>query len=184
MKQIATGESGDVAIFTAAAIDELIARRKVTARMDLTRSFVGIAVKKGAPKPDISTPEKFKATLLAAKSIARSETGASGLYFASLIERLGLTDTLKPKIKVQDGIVGKLAASGEVEIAVQQISELMQADGAEIVGPLPEALQQVTVFSAGVFVSSARMQAAQAFVAYLAAPENAGLIRRMGMEPA
>jgi molybdate transport system substrate-binding protein len=184
MKQIATGESGDVAIFTAAAIDELIARRKVTARMDLTRSFVGIAVKKGAPKPDISTPEKFKATLLAAKSIARSETGASGLYFASLIERLGLTDTLKPKIKVQDGIVGKLAASGGVEIAVQQISELMQADGAEIVGPLPEALQQVTVFSAGVFVSSARMQAAQAFVAYLAAPENAGLIRRMGMEPA
>jgi molybdate transport system substrate-binding protein len=172
-----------VAVITAAAIDELITQGKVTARTDLTRSFVGIAVKSGAPKPDISTPEKFKAAMLAAKSIARSETGASGLYFASLIERLGLAEALGPKIKVQDGIVGKLAASGEVEIAVQQISELMQADGADIVGPLPDELQQVTVFSAGVFTGSTQKDAANAFVAHLAAPANAGLIRRMGMEP-
>ncbi len=184
MKDIAAGETGDVAIFTAAAIDELIAQRKMTARTDLTRSFVGIAVKRGAPRPNIATPEQFKAALLAAKSIARSETGASGLYFASLIERLGLAEALKPKIKVQDGIVGKLAASGEVEIAVQQISELMQADGAEIVGPLPDALQQVTVFSAGVFAGSTQKQRAEAFVTALAAPDNADLIRRMGMEPA
>lgn len=184
MQQIATGESGDVAVFTAAAIDDLIAQGKVTARTDLTRSFVGIAVKQGAAKPDISTPEKFKAAMLAAKSIGRSETGASGLYFASLIERLGLGNALKAKITVKDGIVGKLAASGEVEIAVQQISELMQADGIEIVGPLPNELQQVTVFSAGVFSNSTQNKVAQAFVTSLAAPGNAGLIRRMGMEPA
>jgi molybdate transport system substrate-binding protein len=183
MQQIAAGENGDVAVFTAAAIDELISQRKVMERTDLTRSFVGIAVRRGAPKPDISTPENFTAALLAAKSIARSETGASGLYFASLIERLGLADALAPKITVRDGIVGKLAASGEVEIAVQQVSELMQADGADVVGPLPDALQQVTVFSAGVFAGSQQRQHAEAFVACLAAPNNAGLIRRMGMEP-
>ena len=107
MKRLAAGESGDAAVFTAGAIDELIGQGKVVARTDLTRSFVGIAVKSGAPKPDISTPEKFKAAMLAAKSVARSETGASGLYFASLIERLGLGDAMKPKMIVQDGIVGQ-----------------------------------------------------------------------------
>ena len=183
MREIAAGESGDVAVFTAAAIDELIAQRKVTARTDLTRSFVGIAVKPGASKPDIATPEAFKAAMVAAKSIGRSQTGASGLYFASLVERLGLAEALASKVVVRDGIVGQLAASGEVDIAVQQVSELMQADGVDIVGPLPDELQQVTVFSAGVFASSARRQTADAFVAHLASPANVNLIRRMGMEP-
>lgn len=183
MKRLAAGETGDAAVFTAAAIDELIAQRKVIARTDLTRSFVGIAVKQGAAKPDISTPDKFKAAMLAAKSVARSETGASGLYFASLIERLGLGDAMKPKMVVQDGIVGRIAARGDAEIAVQQISELMQADGVDIVGPLPDALQSVTVFSAGVFTGSTQRALAEAFVASLAAPANAALIRLKGMEP-
>ena len=87
------------------AIDDLIAQGKITARTDLSKSVVGIAVKAGAPKPDISTPETFRQALLAARSIGRSETGASGLYFGALIERLGLADALQPKIKVQDGIV-------------------------------------------------------------------------------
>ena len=123
--------------------------------------------------------------MLAAKSIARSETGASGLYFASLIERLGLAEALKPKIKVQDGIVGKLAASGEVEIAVQQISELMQADGVDIVGPLPDALQSVTVFSAGVFTGSTQRQRRRG-VCRCTSPRRTmpPLIRHKGMEPA
>ena len=146
MKRMADGETGNVAVFTAAAIDELIAQGKADRRTDLARSFVGIAVARGAPKPDISTPDAFKKSLLAAKSIARSKTGASGLYFASLIERLGLAEALTPKIIVEDGIVGKLAARGEAEIAVQQISELMQADGVDIVGPLPDELQSITVF--------------------------------------
>jgi molybdate transport system substrate-binding protein len=183
MKRIDAGETGDAAVFTAGAIDALIAQGKIATRTDLTRSFVGIAVRKGAPRPDISTPEAFRKTMLAAKSIARSETGASGLYFASLIARLGLADALNPKIIVQDGIVGRIAARGEAEIAVQQISELMQAEGIDIVGPLPDELQSVTVFSAGVFTSAANAELARAYVADLASPAHAELIRRKGMEP-
>ena len=184
MKRIDAGETGDTAVFTAGAIDELIARGTIATRTDLTRSFVGIAVRKGAPQPDISTPEAFRKTMLAARSIARSETGASGLYFESLIARIGLADALNPKIIVQDGIVGTLAARGEAEIAVQQISELMQADGIDIVGPLPDELQSVTVFSGGVFKSSAAADLAKAYVAHLAAPAFATVIRLKGMEPA
>ena len=183
MKRIDAGETGDACVFTAGATDALIAQGKVFSRTDLTRSFVGIAVAKGVAKPDISTPEKFKATILAAKSVGRSATGASGLYFASLIERLGLAGAVTPKIVVKDGIVGKLAASGEVEIAVQQISELMQADGVDIVGPLPDELQSVTVFSAGVFIASPVHAAAKAFVAHLASAAVAPVIRQKGMEP-
>jgi molybdate transport system substrate-binding protein len=183
MKRIAAGESADAALFTAGAIDDLIAAGKMAARTDLARSFVGIAVKRGARKPDIGTPEKFKDALLAARSIARSKTGASGLYFASLIERLGLAEALQGKMKVQDGIVGTLAASGEAEIAVQQISELMQADGVDIVGPLPDELQSVTVFSVGVFTASGAQAAAQALVAHLASAAVAPVIRQKGMEP-
>jgi molybdate transport system substrate-binding protein len=183
MKRIAGGESGDAAIFTAGAIDDLTAQGKVSARTDLTRSFVGIAVRTGAAKPDISTSEAFKRALIAAKSIACSKTGASGLYLAGLIDRLGLGDALGPKMIVQDGIVGKIAARGEAEIAVQQISELMQAEGIDIVGPLPDELQSVTVFSAGVFTSAANAELARAYVADLASPAHAELIRRKGMEP-
>jgi molybdate transport system substrate-binding protein len=184
MQRIAAGESGDAAVFTAAAIDALIAQGKMTARTDLTRSFVGIAVRKGAPQPDISTPAAFKAALLAARSIACSKTGASGLYFASLIERLGLAKALASRMLVQDGLVGELAARGAVEIAVQQISELMQAEGVDIVGPLPDALQSITVFSVGVFKASGEADLASAFIADIAAPAHAALIRQKGMEPA
>ncbi|MEA2930486.1 MAG: molybdate transport system substrate-binding protein [Hyphomicrobiales bacterium] len=183
MKRIAGGETGDVAVFTAGAIDDLIRKGNVLERIDLSRSFVGIAVAKGAPKPDISTPETFKRALLNAKSIAHSKTGASGLYFAGLIEKLGLADALRAKIKLQDGIVGELAARGEAEIAVQQISELMQADGVDIVGPLPDVLQSVTVFSAGVFKASQQRDTSEAFVAHLASSAVAPVIRRNGMEP-
>jgi molybdate transport system substrate-binding protein len=182
LKRIADGESADAAVFTARAIDDLIRQGKVLERTDLSRSFVGIAVAKGAPKPDIGTPETFRQALLNAKSIAHSKTGASGLYFASLIEKLGIADTLRAKIKVQDGIVGKLAARGEAEIAVQQISELMQAD-VDIVGPLPDALQSITIFSAGVFAASEQPAAAKAFVAHLASRAVAPVIRQKGMEP-
>jgi molybdate transport system substrate-binding protein len=183
MKRIDAGETGDAAVFTAGAIDDLIAQRKVAGRIDLARSFVGIAVRKGAPRPDISTPEAFTKAMLAAKSIARSKTGASGLYFASLIERLGLAEALNPKLVVEDGIVGRIAARGEAEIAVQQVSELMQADGIDIVGPLPDELQSVTVFSAGVFKGSAAAALAGSYVAHLASPQFAAVIRLKGMEP-
>jgi molybdate transport system substrate-binding protein len=183
MKRIAAGETGDAAVFTAAAIDDLIAQGRMLARTDLTRSFVGVAVRRGAPRPDISTPDKFKSALLAAKSVAHSKTGASGLYFVSLTERLGIADAIKAKAVVIDGIVGTLAARGEAEIAVQQVSELMQAEGVDIVGRLPDELQSVTVFSAGVFTTSTQARLANAFVTDLASPAHAALIRRSGMEP-
>ena len=183
MKRIAAGETGDAAVFTAAAIDDLIAQGRMLARTDLTRSFVGVAVRRGAARPDISTPDKFKSALLAAKSVAHSKTGASGLYFVSLTERLGIADAIKAKAVVIDGIVGTLAARGEAEIAVQQVSELMQAEGVDIVGRLPDELQSVTVFSAGVFTASTQARLANAFVTDLASPKHAALIRRNGMEP-
>jgi len=184
LKRVADGETADVAVFTATALDGIIAQGKVAGRIDVSRSFVGMAVRKGAPKPDIGTPEKLKQALLAAKSLAHSKTGASGIYFAGLIDRLGLRDALKAKTIVRDGIVANIAASGEAELAVQQISELMQSPGIDIVGPLPDELQQVTIFSAGVFTGSAQISLAEAFVADLASPANAALIRAKGMEPA
>jgi molybdate transport system substrate-binding protein len=183
MKRIADGESADAAVFTAGAIDDLIRQGKIIERTDLSKSFVGIAVARGAPRPDIGTPEKFKQAMLSAKSIAHSKTGASGLYFASLVEKLGIADAVRRKAKVQDGIVGEVAARGEAEIAVQQISELMQAEGVDIVGPLPDALQSITIFSGGVFAASGQLAAARAFVAYLASPAVAPVIRQKGMEP-
>jgi molybdate transport system substrate-binding protein len=184
MKKFAEGESGDVTICTSNVIDDLIAQGKVNDRTDLTRSFIGIAVKNGASRPDIATPEAFKATLLAAKSIVRSGTGASGLYLESLIERLGLTEALAAKVLVRKGFVGEVVARGEAEIAVQQISELMQADGVDIVGPLPDELQSVTIFSAAIFTNAKHSELAKAFIADLASPAHAALIRRNGMERA
>jgi molybdate transport system substrate-binding protein len=183
MRRIAEGDTADVAVFTAAAIDELIAQGRMLARTDLVRSGVGVAVRKGAPKPDIGTAEKFRQALLSAKSVAHSKTGASGIYFAGLIERLGIADAVRAKAKVIDGVVAELAARGEAELAIQQVSELMQSPGVDIVGSLPNELQQITTFSAGVFTASPQMEAAQAFVAFLASPAQAAFIRANGMEP-
>jgi molybdate transport system substrate-binding protein len=183
MKRIDAGETGDAAVFTAGAIDALIARGTIATRTDLTRSFVGIAVRKGAPRPDISTPEAFRKTMLAAKSIARSETGASGLYFASLIVRLGLADALNPKIIVQDGIVGRIAARGEAEIAVQQISELKAVAGIDIVGLLPDDVQKISVFAAGIFRAARNPGGAEKLIAFLGDPRLAPVVTGTGLEP-
>jgi molybdate transport system substrate-binding protein len=183
IRRIAEGESGDVVIVTSNVIDDLIAQGKVAGRMDLTRSLVGLAVKSGAPRPDISTPEAFKAALLSAKAIACSSTGASGIYFAGLIERMGLAETLKGKLLVKDGFVGEVVARGEADIAVQQISELMQADGVDILGPLPDAYKSVTIFSAGAFNAAKNGALAKAYIADLASPAHAALVRQRGMEP-
>jgi molybdate transport system substrate-binding protein len=182
MQRLAEGKTADAALFTDAAIDQLIAQGRMDRRVDLAHSGVGIAVKAGAPQPDISTPEKFKAALLTAKSIARSKTGASGLYFADLIERIGLANALKDKIIIHDGLTGEVAARGEAELAVQQVSELMQAKGVDIVGPLPGDLQTIAVFSGGVFKGAPAL--AETFIAFLSTPEAAAVIRANGMDPA
>src|SRR5262245_24869231 len=142
------GEQADVAVLTAAAIDDLVKAGKVTERVDLARSGMGFAVKAGAPKPDISSPEALKRTLLAAKSVGYSAKGASGIYFVTVLERLGIANEVKAKHKDTEGAVGELIASGEAEIGIQQIPELAAVAGAEVIGPLSGGLQGLHGFLA------------------------------------
>lgn len=185
IRQMAEGPIRDVAILTDTAMEELTRTGTIAAgsRRDLARSPIGIAVKAGAPKPSFGTAEAFKQAVLTARSIGYSKSGASGLHFAELIKRLGIADEVTRKSKVQDGVVGELAARGEVELAVQQISELKLVAGIDIVGPLPDELQKVTTFSAGVFAASPRPAAAGLLIAALVTPEVAAVMRKQGMEP-
>ncbi len=184
--RIAAGETADVAILTAEAIDDLIRQGKIAggSRTDLARSVVGIAVRAGAPKPDIGSVEAFRRTLLAAKSIAYSKAGASGIYFAGLIKRMGIADQVNAKATViPRGFTGELAAKGEVEIAVQQISELMAVPGIGIVGPLPPDIQGVTTFAAGLFSGAREKEAAAALIRLLSAPTSVPIFKAKGLEP-
>ena len=187
MQELDAGAGGDLVILTAEAIDDLIARSKVVAgsRVDLARSGIGIAVRRGARKPDIASPEALKRSLLAAKSVAHSKTGLSGIYFPTVLARLGIADAMKPKIVMPDPgtPVGELVAAGAAEIGVQQISELLPVAGIEIVGPLPDALQKITTFTAGVLAAAKEPEAAAALVKFVAA-ESRPLLARMGLEPA
>jgi molybdate transport system substrate-binding protein len=185
MDEIASGATGDLAILTDEAIDELIRQGKVVAgsRVDLARSAIGIAVRAGAAKPDIGTPDALKAALLAARAISYSKTGISGIYFPTVLERLGIADAVKIVIPPPGVLVGEVVAKGEADIGVQQISELLPVPGIEIVGQLPTALQKLTVFSAGVFVGAKEPQAANALVAVLTSAAARPLYERKGMEP-
>jgi molybdate transport system substrate-binding protein len=185
--RIGAGEGGDLAILSDAAIDGLIRQGALApgSRIDIARSFIGIAVRKGAPTPDIGTAEAFKAALLAARSITYSKTGISGIYFRDLLERLGLADAMRPKtVLPAPGVsVGEALAKGEAEIGVQQISELMPVPGLEIVGPLPPPLQKVSVLSAGVFSKAADAAGARALVEALTAATARAVYQRSGLEP-
>jgi molybdate transport system substrate-binding protein len=182
---IAPGATGDMVLLTREAIDALLRDGEIVSgsTADLARSGIGIAVPAGAPKPDISTAENFTRAILAAKSIAFSRQGASGVYFAELIERLGIADRIRAKAKIGDTYVGEMAARGEVEIAVQQISELKPVAGIDIVGPLPEELQKISVFAAGILRDARNAGAAAALIAYLAAPGIAPVLIAKGLEP-
>jgi molybdate transport system substrate-binding protein len=191
-QRVGGGEAADVAIVTGAGVDDLIKQGRMApgSRADIARSGVGIAVRAGAPKPDISTPEAVKRALIAAKSIAASSPtggGASGAHFAAVLTRLGITDQVKSKIKYAaggpGGLVGTLVAKGEAEIGVQQIPELIAAPGAELVGPLPGDLQSLTQFSAGIPVNAKEKGAATALVKFLATPAAVAVIKAKGLEP-
>ncbi len=175
----------DVVIMSDAAIDALIAAGTLAAgRFDLVQSRIGLAVRKGTPHPDIATLPAFIATLRRAKSISRSRQGISGLHLADELARLGLADELAPKIKAYDGYAAQACANGETEIAIQQISELAPVDGLDIVGPLPEEVQKITIFSAGIGAHSTHRDKALAFIAALKAKEAAPTMRANGLEPA
>jgi molybdate transport system substrate-binding protein len=187
LKDLESGTTADLAILTAETIDDLIARGKAVkgSRVDLARSGIGIAVRKGARKPDIATPEALKQALLAAKSVAHSKSGMSGIYFPTVLARLGIAEAMKSKIVIPEPgtPVGDVVAKGEAEIGVQQISELLPVAGVEIVGPLPGDLQKITVFSAGILSAAKEPDAAQALVTFVAA-EARPLLKPKGLEPA
>jgi molybdate transport system substrate-binding protein len=148
---------------------------------------IGVAVKADAPKPDISTPESFKAALLAAKSIAYSDPaggGSSGVTFDRLIQKLGIADEIRRKaVLIRGGSAADRVASGEAAMAVQNISELMHVDGVELVGPFPPAYRSDAVYAAGISATSARPQDAQIFLAGITAPAAAAVWKAAGVEP-
>jgi molybdate transport system substrate-binding protein len=186
-KRLADGERYDLIIMAGPAIDEQIKLGKAAAgsRVDLAKSGTGLAVRKGAPKPDIGSAEALKKTLLAAKSIGYS-TGPSGLYMLSVFEKLGIADQVKGKLRqTPSGVfVGTLIANGEAQIGFQQISELVHFEGIDYVGPLPGDLQRMTTFSAGIHSGARERDAARALVQFLTAPAAAPVIRKHGLEPA
>jgi len=178
------GETADIAILTAQGIDDLIQQgvMRPNTRTDMALSFVGIGVKAGAPKPDIGSVAAFRTALLAARSVAYSKIGASGLFFAGLIERLGIAAEVNARaIVVPSGFTAERLVTGEADLAVQQISELMVVPGIEVVGPLPADIQTVATFSAGMLTGS---EQAADLLRFLASPGIAPLLRRSGLEPA
>jgi molybdate transport system substrate-binding protein len=185
-ERIRAGDAADVAVLTATAVDGLTQNGVLWAggRVDLARSVVGVAVRAGAPRPDIGSPEAFARALLDTRSLAYSRAGASGIFFAGLIRRLGIADRVDAKATViPGGLTGELAARGEVEIAVQQVSELMEVPGVDIVGPLPAELGGVTIFSGALFSASPRKEAGAALLRFLSTPDTAPIYRRKGLEP-
>jgi molybdate transport system substrate-binding protein len=180
------GEPADVLIMVGAALDDLVKEGKVVpgSRVDLARSKIGMAVRAGASKPDISTVEAFKRTVLAAKSIAYSDS-ASGVYLSTvLFPKLGIADQIASKSRmIPAEPVGAVVARGDAEIGFQQISELRAVPGVEVVGPLPPEIQKVTVFSAGISSTSTNPEAARAMIGFLSSPAAAPVIAATGIEP-
>jgi len=184
MSRLKGGEKVDLVILSADSLDELIKAGIIASRTDLARSGVGMAVRAGAPKPDISSAEALRRAVLAAKSVVYS-TGPSGIYLAGLFRRMGIEDQVKPKLKqVQGEPAGASVARGEAEIGFQQMSELLPVPGIDIVGPLPPDAQKITTFSVGLHARANEPDAANALVQFLTAPEAAPVIQKKGMEPA
>jgi molybdate transport system substrate-binding protein len=180
------GEAADIVILTKEALDDLAAKGTVAAEScaDLARSYVGIAVKAGAEHPDISTEAALRSTLLGARSVAYSRIGASGIFFARLIEQMGIAAEINARATVTSGFTAERLVSGEADIAVQQLSELKLVSGVELVGPLPLHLQsRPAVFSAGRLTASPRVEQSEVLLKYLASPEVAPVLRESGLEP-
>ena len=186
LARLRAGEAADVVILTREGLDDLVREGSVAAEscVDLARSYVGIAVKAGAAHPDISTESALRASLLSARSVAYSRLGASGILFAKLIERLGIASDINAKATViPQGFTAERLVTGEADLAVQQISELKQVEGIEVVGPIPRELQTPALFSAGRMVASSKMAQADRLLRYLASSEVAPLLRESGLEP-
>ena len=186
-RQIEAGEAFDLAILTSAGIEDLARQGKIDApsRTSIARSGVGIAVRAGAPKPDISTAEALKRTLLAAKSITWAKEGASGVYFASVVEKMGIAGQVKPKLNLaaSGAQVGEKIAAGEAELGALLVNEILALKGVEVAGPLPPELQSYTVFHGGVSAASKDAAAVKALIQFLTTPAAGAVFKSKGQEP-
>lgn len=186
VRRIQTGESFDVLVASPEQIDGLIKEGKIIAgtRTNLGRSGIGVEVRAGAPKPDVSSVEALKRALLNAKSIAYLKEGQSGIYVADLIERLGLTEVLKSKaVRPDSDTVSELVAKGEVELGLVVITQILTTPGVELVGPLPPDLQSYVVFTAGVSTNSRALPAARELIKFLTGPRAVAVMKSQGMQP-
>jgi molybdate transport system substrate-binding protein len=180
------GEGADIVILTREGLDDMAREGRVVAGscVDLARSYVGIAVKAGSVHPDIATEPALRAALLAARSVAYSRIGASGILFAQLIERLGIASAINARAKlIPSGFTAERLVAGEADLAVQQISELKQVAGIEVVGPIPRELQIPAVFSAGRMAGSGKAALSDRLLRFLASSEVAPVLRESGLEP-
>jgi molybdate transport system substrate-binding protein len=186
-KRLAAGPA-DVVIMTDVAVEETSHEGGIVAgsRADIARTGIGVGVREGAPRPDISTPEAFKQALLAARSITYvdpAQGATSGIYFAGLLQKFGIADAVKPKTTlVPGGYPAELVARGEVEMVVHQISEIVPVKGVTLVGPLPREVQKVTTYAAGIASKAAAPAIARAFVAYLTAPSTKPKFAAAGLD--
>jgi molybdate transport system substrate-binding protein len=186
LKRLRDGEAADLVILTREGLDEMIGEGRVVASSaaDLARSYVGIAVREGQAHPDISSEAALRKALLAARSVAYSRLGASGVYFAQLIQRWGIAAEINARATiVEQGFTAERLVSGEADLAVQQISELKQVGGIEVVGPIPLDLQTPAVFSAGLIANARHPESAGRLLRYLASREVVPVLRQSGLEP-
>jgi molybdate transport system substrate-binding protein len=185
--QIEKGAAFDLTVLTTAGVNDLVKQGKlVGATRTLANSGAGVAVRKGAPKPDISTVEAFKRALLDAKSVAYVEQGGTGIYLKALLARLGIADALKDRIKLlpPENPAAHAVANGEAEIGMTQISEILPYAGAELVGPFPGEIQLTTSFATAVGTGAQQPEAAKALIEFLTAPAASAVFKAKGLDPA
>jgi len=188
MQKLAAGERTDVMILTEEAIESLAGKGMVVpgTRTDVARVGIGVAVREGAARPDISNPEAFKRALLAARSVAYMDPargGTSGIHFVKVLEQLGIAAEVRPKsVLVASGYAAETIVRGEAEIVIHQISEILPVKGVTLIGPLPRELQKITIYSAGLAAAAAFPEAARAFIAFLARPAAKDTFAAVGMD--
>lgn len=186
LDRLRRGEAADLVILTREGLSDMLAEHRVAAAsyVDIAKSWVGIAVKAGRPHPDISTPAALRTALVQARAVAYSRIGASGILFAELIARLGIAHLVDAHaVVIPSGLTAERLLTDEADLAVQQISELRQVTGVEIVGPIPREMQVPAVFSAGCMMATEKVVPAEMFLAFLRSPEAILILREAGLEP-
>lgn len=186
LREITAGRTADLGILGGSVMDQVVKQGHIVAASvrKLTSNGIGVGVIKGAPRPNIGTVDDFKRSLLNARCVAYTTEGASGIYFAGLIEKLGIANEIKAKAKTRaGGLIAEFVVSGDADIAVQQIPEIMAVPGVDYVGPLPVEINSISVGRAGVFTSSTEPALTRALLDFLQTPAAAEVYRARGLEP-